>query len=1178
MNDKAYIIWLDILGFEKLAEEVAEKHRVTSGKVREDFVNLINNRLDFLERKGIIEKRAYRKEYDAFVLFVRGLNNVFRCIKMISNVKSPYKSIKKVPVEIAVGLFRNQIEFIESYDAYENEAIKFLKSYIIDDYRQYYKHKYGYSPKEGYILITEDVYNDLGENEKRQCAYFKGSKINFFKFSLANEVFMSHHNLRGRLDGIKEHCMRKLPFIHSQGVFMSNHNLGERLEKIKEHCMRKLSFIHSQGRFRYYTDHGPGHSEAVIKILDKLTEGVELSEYENFLLKCSAWLHDIGMLRREGGDINDPEVCNRIREEHHKRSAEYISKHWREIGLSDETEAAIIQWICYAHSSKVDIEDKVPAGENVRTRLLAALLRLADALDCREDRLPPEEYRRLPQIPQESLKEYWKHEIVKKVEIKGSKIYVEMLLKYKDHKEKNVADKVKEKIKKELNSVRDVLERYNLHFELDFNVIEPPELEERPPIRTIEAYKRVSNEDELKKVVEDDRFLETPYKKGFKTWEEFKSTVYNYYKFKEPSEGQILAIYGDVGVGKTTYMLLLVERIIKKGEEVIFLNSYEYESSISQVEHEYRKFIVIDALGHLKADGNVEEALKKKCERIVDFAKRNRAKMIITMRNPEKDILQRVVDDKGFELILYEVKPKEDDMRKIIARYIKYFNVSIAGIPPDEACRMIESGRMSEVLNKAMQLLIEKSNNAPFYIRHLMHEHRGGTLSMEEIERLPKGVENILMDTIRKLLRGDEGDMTFIKLLITISNLEIFSKFLYDAIYERIAQRNEAEEQKKAFEKYLQSEGWLYSLSQYWRDAINSAIEGRIEDRELAKMFFEASSDALKPDDVRAVIREEIEKAFDEGKINFYLIADAVLSAPDIDMLFFAYDSFKKAEQVEAPGKDIARFSLAALFFSCGYALSKQKNFESSIKKYSISLELHEHADAYNNRGLDYANLGKYDKAIEDFNKAIELNPDLAVAYYNRGNTYAELGEYDRAIKDYDKAIELNKDYTVAYNNRGFAYVGLGKYNRAIEDFNKAIKLNPDDAKAYYNRGLAYAELGEHERAREDMLRAGNLFTNKRRIEDAIRVCEVIFKFNIREESERVIAGCILLLHSYILGRDSANDIKEKLNEKGYMDEEVLRNAIEQLERREESKWLIHIFSALRNVYNRMRESRENHH
>ncbi|MHC1636399.1 MAG: HD domain-containing protein, partial [Candidatus Methanospirareceae archaeon] len=71
---------------------------------------------------------------------------------------------------------------------------------------------------------------------------------------------------------------------------------AEKLEKIKGHCMQNLPYIHSQGLFKYYTVHSVGHSEAVIKILDKLTEGVELSEYEDFLLKCSAWLHDIGML------------------------------------------------------------------------------------------------------------------------------------------------------------------------------------------------------------------------------------------------------------------------------------------------------------------------------------------------------------------------------------------------------------------------------------------------------------------------------------------------------------------------------------------------------------------------------------------------------------------------------------------------------------------------------------------------------------------------------------------------------------------------------------------------------------------------------------------------------------------------------------------------------------------
>ena len=74
-----------------------------------------------------------------------------------------------------------------------------------------------------------------------------------------------------------------------------------------------------------------------------------------------------------------------------------------------------------------------------------------------------------------------------------------------------------------------------------------------------------------------------------------------------------------------------------------------------------------------------------------------------------------------------------------------------------------------------------------------------------------------------------------------------------------------------------------------------------------------------------------------------------------------------------------------------------------------------------------------------------------------------------------------------------------------------------------------------------------------------------------------MIAGHILLLHFYISGSDSANDIMEKLNEMGYMDEEVLRNAIERLKRREESRWLIPNFLALLRVC-RMRERRENHH
>ena len=65
------------------------------------------------------------------------------------------------------------------------------------------------------------------------------------------------------------------------------------------------------------------------------------------------------------------------------------------------------------------------------------------------------------------------------------------------------------------------------------------------------------------------------------------------------------------------------------------------------------------------------------------------------------------------------------------------------------------------------------------------------------------------------------------------------------------------------------------------------------------------------------------------------------------------------------------------------------------------------------------------------------------------------LGKYEEAIKDYDKAIELDPDYSDAYNNRGLAKYYLDKYGEAIKDFNKVIELTPNYTNAYYDRGNA---------------------------------------------------------------------------------------------------------------------------
>ncbi len=123
---------------------------------------------------------------------------------------------------------------------------------------------------------------------------------------------------------------------------------------------------------------------------------------------------------------------------------------------------------------------------------------------------------------------------------------------------------------------------------------------------------------------------------------------------------------------------------------------------------------------------------------------------------------------------------------------------------------------------------------------------------------------------------------------------------------------------------------------------------------------------------------------------------------------------------------------------------------------------------AYFNRGFAYGKLGQYQRAIEDLNHGIRLKPDDGSGYFNRGNAYGKLGQYQRAIEDYNLGIRLKPDKAEGYANRGDAYGELGQYQRAIENYNQAILIKPDYAKAYYHRGYAYYKLGQKARAIED--------------------------------------------------------------------------------------------------------------
>lgn len=132
-------------------------------------------------------------------------------------------------------------------------------------------------------------------------------------------------------------------------------------------------------------------------------------------------------------------------------------------------------------------------------------------------------------------------------------------------------------------------------------------------------------------------------------------------------------------------------------------------------------------------------------------------------------------------------------------------------------------------------------------------------------------------------------------------------------------------------------------------------------------------------------------------------------------------------------------------------------------------------ASGWVEKGVELVVKGKYNDAIEAFNKAIRLDPADAVAYNNRGAAYGQMGNHKQQIEDCNKALQLNPNDAVAYNNRGVAYGELGNYEQEIEDCTKAIELNPKLAVAYYHRGIAYQKLGNRKQAEKDKRMAYSL-------------------------------------------------------------------------------------------------------
>lgn len=125
----------------------------------------------------------------------------------------------------------------------------------------------------------------------------------------------------------------------------------------------------------------------------------------------------------------------------------------------------------------------------------------------------------------------------------------------------------------------------------------------------------------------------------------------------------------------------------------------------------------------------------------------------------------------------------------------------------------------------------------------------------------------------------------------------------------------------------------------------------------------------------------------------------------------------------------------------------------------------------------------KYDEAIIDLTKSVELNPKDGQTLLYRGEAFHKKGDFEKAIADFSKAVivwEKHKDLRFAFYRRAETHIAKGDHNSALTDANRSLALDPKADYGYYLRGKAYVLAGKKDLAIADFKKTLELYPNSK--------------------------------------------------------------------------------------------------
>ena len=793
----------------------------------------------------------------------------------------------------------------------------------------------------------------------------------------------------------------------------------------------------------YYTDHGMEHSQRILAILDRLTERLDIQIFEAFPLLCSVWLHDIGMfVGREPG-----EPYETTRKLHHLRTGQYVKQETETGRLPlDQWQLPNVLDICRAHRSKVNFDDKPTIPEErphedgtgiVRVRLLASLLRFADACDVHHSRAPRTVFEIHEEFIPRVSREHWKKLFrVGQVRFNWDRTCIEVPIVLSEddvenlNEQRRIAGCIKEELCAELQTVQHIFEKYGVglfHVSiidylrgeyLDLShvddrdtlgwTITPFAIESATPDLDVLILQPLLSQKQVEQC-----YIELPIVKELMQEIEKQDFSGNYLFCSPPR------------TGKTSLFAYLSAQAQKRGFNVLW---FARQSNVPSIQELIRKLSDMASLeeGIILVFDNIHE--DERMLTLIDSLIKQKPKIIIWCASRISEFAN--LREKWGAI-------KDSFIERQVPGYL------------DRDSIMLFLDRYRELSDdETERLILNQENVTAYYLVDIYRQLRRNDELEREEEKLPSREivtqVSIDMEEDNRKTFGSLNDIERLSLKI-ISYLDTTPK----PLLEHLMQRSDPQKGKGVIESLL-----ARRVAFLAEQLIQTAKRTKFETVRIFDSFEEFIVEQMYELDTRTAIPG-------------LLLAEARDCRNEIPLALLAlmdkYDSLNNEQRDQMRAIIKAQKQNPVTLWIASYLTKKDPDFL-ELADYALESTVHIESATFALFGHAFSQNEEHARATTFIERALEMEPNQALWLHEVAHLYQVSGNLELAAERMKEAADNDPSYLDCL---GSIFDQLGEKDKALESYHKAIEYDYNNAKAWNNASWIYYERGDLSKARE---------------------------------------------------------------------------------------------------------------